>query len=291
MKLLKIPRNEIFNAYLLIGEDKTLLSESAIDFAKFLLSRDSNDSIWKNFAFDSKDEWVESVYKRVDILSHPDLYIISPEGAGDSIKVSSIRENVIDKTMLRPYESEYKIFIIEDADKMGIEAQNAILKTLEEPPEYTVIILLAKSDLSLLPTILSRVIVFSLDEMSIEKKLNEFLEKEWANSMLSLIMKENMSFNDILNFIDKVKKEKIEAADILSFIEIFLRDVICYKSTENTDYLYGKDIEDKIILFSKRKELIDLFKINDETKRAFRYIKENVNKEYIFENLFLTMRK
>ena len=60
---------------------------------------------------------------------------------------------------IRPYESRYKIYIINDAQKMTLQAQNALLKTIEEPPAYAIILLLADNPDSLLPTISSRCVI------------------------------------------------------------------------------------------------------------------------------------
>ena len=73
-----------------------------------------------------------------------------------------IRTQVNDDIMIRPYSSKYKIYIIADADMMSVEAQNALLKTIEEPPEYAVIMLLTENAETLLPTIRSRCVMMKM---------------------------------------------------------------------------------------------------------------------------------
>jgi len=85
--------------------------------------------------------------------NHPDIKILAPEGA--TFKVEDLDELPGD-ILLRPYEGEYKIYILEDAHTMNASVQNKLLKTLEEPPEYAIIMLLCRSTAPLLPTVLSR---------------------------------------------------------------------------------------------------------------------------------------
>ena len=96
---------------------------------------------------------------RTSNSNHPNLKLIKP--TGQSIKIKQIRE-IISDTARKPFESGYKIIIIDGAEKMTIEAQDAFLKTLEEPPENTVFLLLAENHNLLLPTIVSRCQVFRI---------------------------------------------------------------------------------------------------------------------------------
>ena len=81
--------------------------------------------------------------------------MVSHEKPG-TITIDEIRDQVINDIDIRPYYSPYKIYIIADADLMTPQAQNALLKTIEEPPEYAVILLLTNNIGGLLPTIQSR---------------------------------------------------------------------------------------------------------------------------------------
>ena len=88
--------------------------------------------------------------KQVLSGNHPDLIHVTHEKAG-SIGVDDIREQVNDTIMIRPYSSYYKIYIVDEAEKMTIQAQNALLKTIEEPPSYAVILLLTTNSDGFLP--------------------------------------------------------------------------------------------------------------------------------------------
>ena len=93
--------------------------------------------------------------------NQPDIIRIMHEKP-NTIGVGDIRTQVNDDIMIRPYSSKYKIYIIADADMMSVEAKNALLKTIEEPPEYAVIMLLTENAETLLPTIRSRCVMMKL---------------------------------------------------------------------------------------------------------------------------------
>ncbi len=92
--------------------------------------------------------------------NHPDIIMVNHEKSG-TISIHEIREQVIHDVAVKPYCSPHKIYIIPDAEMMTVQAQNALLKTIEEPPEYAVIILLTSNIDALLPTIQSSVYVLT----------------------------------------------------------------------------------------------------------------------------------
>ena len=110
--------------------------------------------------------------------NHPDIIRVVHEKPG-SISVDDIREQVNQTVAIKPYQGPYKIYIIPEADLMTIQAQNALLKTIEEPPEYVVILLLTENADLLLPTITSRCVMLKLRNIKdtlIKKYLMEKLE-------------------------------------------------------------------------------------------------------------------
>ncbi len=106
-----------------------------------------------------------------------DYYELGPDGK--SIKVSQIRElqNVIN---IKPTFSKKSVYIIDDADLMTIEAQNSLLKTLEEPPEYAVIILIVHNERSILSTVKSRCVNIKFSKLS-DKDIKKYLLKKDLN--------------------------------------------------------------------------------------------------------------
>ena len=114
---------------------------------------------------------------RMDSGNQPDVkWIIHEKPA--SIGVEDVRTQVNNDIQIKPYSSKYKIYIIDEAEKMTVQAQNALLKTIEEPPEYAVIMLLTSNADSLLPTIQSRCVRLDLkvvDDSLVKKYLMERL--------------------------------------------------------------------------------------------------------------------
>lgn len=93
--------------------------------------------------------------RHTDMGVHPDLFVLEPEKDAQGIKIAAVRE-LIAKNGFKPVRAACKVFIIDRADLMNEEAQNALLKTLEEPAGHALILLLACEPESLLPTVRSR---------------------------------------------------------------------------------------------------------------------------------------
>lgn len=96
---------------------------------------------------------------------HPDISVVSGGGGSRSFHVEDIRR-VIGGAYILPNEAERKVFLLEEAQNMSVQAQNALLKVLEEPPAYVVFILTCEAASQLLYTIQSRAAVFTLGEIS-----------------------------------------------------------------------------------------------------------------------------
>jgi DNA polymerase-3 subunit delta' len=115
---------------------------------------------------------------------HPDVHHIVPEGP--LIPVDVIREQVIPEASRSPFEAQMKVFIIEEAERMNPAAQNALLKTLEEPPADTVFILISDREEELLDTISSRCRVVRLEPVP-EQRIVELLTRQGVSDQAALI--------------------------------------------------------------------------------------------------------
>lgn len=115
---------------------------------------------------------------------HPDVHHIVPEGP--LIPVDVIREMVIPEAARSPFEGHHKVFVIEESDRMNEAAQNAILKTLEEPQPDTAFLLLSANEEEVLPTIHSRCRVVRLEPVS-ESRIVELLEEDGAEPDRALL--------------------------------------------------------------------------------------------------------
>lgn len=158
-----VQSKNVLHSYLFIGREGIGKKEIAKEFVKKILCINSKE-----------DECSCKSCTCFETNNHPDLQIINEES--EIIKIASIRE-FIKSVYEKPILSEKKIFIINDADKMTKEAQNSLLKTLEEPPEYIVIILIASNADMLLTTIKSRCTKIAFEKLT-TKEIKEILTEK-----------------------------------------------------------------------------------------------------------------
>ncbi|RMD47214.1 MAG: DNA polymerase III subunit delta' [Aquificota bacterium] len=173
---------------------------------------------------------IKNIYENKNLTPHPYLKIVKPENQKE-IKIDQIREVI---NFLRLKTDSGKVVIIDDAEKMNIESMNALLKTLEEPPENSMLILITESHTFLLPTIVSRTQKIRFKPLSnqeiYEILLSKGIDKEKAKKIallsdgslcnaLFIINHENIYkfTKDIFNLI--VKIDEIHPEGIITFIE------------------------------------------------------------------------
>ena len=210
--------------------------------------------------------------KQAESGNHPDIIRVTHEKP-NSISVDDIRTQVNNTVDIKPYQGPYKVYIIPQADMMTPQAQNAILKTIEEPPSYAVFLLLTENAETLLPTINSRCVMLKLRNIKdtlIKKYLMENLEipdykadmctafaqgnmgraimlansdhfneiREEAVQLLKHISE--MELNEIVAAVKNISVYKLEITDYLDIIMIWYRDVLLYKATKEIDKSYSK---------------------------------------------------
>lgn len=215
--------------------------------------------------------------------NNPDITIIDEEEK--SIKTETIKE-MVKGVYEKPIKSSKKVYIINDSQKMTKEAQNSLLKTLEEPPEYVVIILITENENLLLNTIKSRCTKIKFNSLSnnqIRQILNESnlsetvleLAEGSASKALTAQGKEEI-FNSIKETFSNL--EKINIIDLLNKKDVIFKDKESIEEILN--YL-------NIILFNKTKEntkYINCISIVEETKDR---LKKNSNYDMSIDNLLL----
>lgn len=222
----------------------------------------------------------------------PDFNIITPDGK--SIKIDQIR-NFLEKVYEKPIVSDRKVYIIDDADLMTKEAQNCLLKTLEEPPSFDTIILIVSNENKLLNTIKSRCITIPFSDLTYEdlnkyiknnnlsienkkivsrsngsiKKMIHILENEELYTKIDNIIDNlySSSLIDILNNTEIFTKNKDIINDILEYII-----VIFYEKLQNC-----KDYEQDV-------KYINIIKIVEDTKQK---ILQNGNIDMCIDGMFM----
>ncbi len=177
-------------------------------------------------------EFARQILKVENLNSSPDFKLISKSEEKKDIIVEQIRKEIIDDVYVAPASSSKKVYIIDDAEKLNIAAQNTLLKTLEEPPKYVVIILVATSVSSFLTTILSRVTQISFQNID---------EAQFKSYLLN-----NLGYNlgeNIIDFLDgsigkAVELESNERLEKLNELDEIFK------------YLLEKDVINSLIKFS-----------------------------------------
>ena len=253
MKQYTITTKRIHNAYLLLGQEEEELERMAKDFAVSLLSEEGR---FLEKGFSSPEAYKENIALRVNKGEHPDCISVDFEeksggGKKSSISIDQIRRDVKATVDISPKEGEYKVYLIWHSDTMTIEAQNAILKTLEEAPEHVVILLLAKNCTRLLPTVLSRVVRVFAGEMNIEKRWKSLLENP-VLSQLPLFLSgiSHKKQPELQSLAEELGT--VEAEDLYCFLDIILWDVLCCKCCPDPALLYGKGITVQVMEMSAR---------------------------------------
>ncbi len=255
--------------------------------------------------------------------NHPDIKYIAHDKPS-TVGVEDIRRQVNDDVVIKPYIGPYKIYIIEEAEKMTPAAQNALLKTLEEPPEYVVIILLATSEEEMLQTIRSRCVCLSMKPVP-DDELRRFLINEYRvpdykadicvafargnlgqakalsqnedfdkikNQAVSLLKNiTNMDGEDVNEAIHEVSKFRVNVDDFLDIIYIWYRDVLMFKSVNDINGLIFKPEFTDIKEMAKNLTYQEIEQIVEAVDTARARLKANVPFELTLRLLLLTIRE
>ncbi|MDD3401991.1 MAG: DNA polymerase III subunit delta' [Hespellia sp.] len=255
--------------------------------------------------------------------NQPDIIYVTHEKPG-SIGVDDVREQINNDIVVKPYSSKYKVYIVPQADLMTEQAQNALLKTIEEPPAYAVILLLTENADTMLSTITSRCVMLKLKNIKdalIKKYLMEQMQipdyqaevcaafaqgnmgraimlatsehfneiKEEAIQLLKYI--NEMEIHEIVAAIKKINEYKLEVSDYFDIISIWYRDVLIYKATRNVDRVVFSDQLKFIKEQAKRSSYEGIETILDALEAAKARLKANVNFDLVMELLLLTIKE
>lgn len=254
-----IELNRISHSYLFIGTEGIGKKLISYEFAKMILGS--------------------------ELQNNPDFTLIEPDG--NNIKIEQIRE-LQKKILEAPIKSNNKVYILNNADTMTKEAQNCLLKTLEEPPEFVVIILIGSVESNFLSTIKSRCNILKFQDIS-KEQIKAYLKEKYNMNNITENMIETFQgsigraeklkdkeelYNSIYDIINEIKNKDI--------IEIMKKADIIYKSSDDRfeilEYM-------NIICFNKSKEdirYINCIKIIEETKKR---LKANSNYNMCIDNM------
>ncbi len=255
--------------------------------------------------------------------NHPDIISVTHEKPS-SIGIDEIRAQLINDVGIKPYESPYKIYIVNDADKLTLQAQNALLKTIEEPPSYAVILLLADNPDALLPTITSRCVLLSLKPVG-DRLVKDYLMERMhipdyqaevqaafaqgnigkarktadsaefaeltSNALRILKHARNMAVYELVDAIREMSGEKDRIYDYLDLFLMWFRDVLLFKATKEVDNLVFREEINYIRERAATSSYEGMEKIIEAIHTADSRLHANVNFDLVMELLFLTIKE
>ena len=196
--------------------------------------------------------------RQAENRNQPDIIYVTHEKP-NTLSVKDIRTQLNGDIVLKPYSSRYKVYLVDEAEKMNVQAQNALLKTIEEPPAYAVILLLTTNADEFLPTILSRCVRLDLKAVSDEKIRAYLVEEEhipatqadvcvafaqgnvgkaislahsedfneMKRSVLHLVKRvDDMELHEMMQEIKKAADYKVEIEDYLDLMMVWYRDAL-----------------------------------------------------------------
>ncbi len=255
--------------------------------------------------------------------NQPDIIRVMHEKP-NTIGVEDIRTQINSDVAIKPYSSPRKIYIINEGEKMTVQAQNALLKTLEEPPEYAVILILTTNADLLLPTIRSRCVLLNMkpvrDEL-VKKYLMEELQipdykanictafargnvgrakqlavseefdqvKEEAVMLLKYI--KEMELSEIVAAIKKITEHQFDVTDYLDILSIWYRDVLMFKATNDANYLIFREEIPYIRKVADKTSYEGIETILEALEKAKSRLNANVNFDLTMELLLLTIQE
>ena len=273
--------NKILHSYLFVGIDGIGKKLFAQEFAKMILCNSQN----KEECNDCKSciEYMAG--------NHPDFMEIDSED-GKNIKIEQIRY-LQEKIAEKPVTSNKKVYLINDCELMTKEAANCLLKTLEEPPVYAVIILITSNESKLLPTIKSRCTKINFLPISNEK-MQDYIKNEKIEDLPQFVIKQSGgsigNFLKIQKNIEEYKQieELVDCLNKESIASIWNKAEILYKEKDTIiDYLDYINI----ICLEKYRAKSNLGFLNCITiiEQAKKRIIENANFDMTIDNLLLKM--
>ena len=273
-----INTNKTSHSYLFIGTEGIGKMLFAKEFAKMILCTNEN-----KYCNNCKS-CIE-----FDTNNNPDFKIIEPYG--NSIKIEQIRE-FQSKVVEKPIISNRKVYIINDSDKMTSEAQNCLLKTLEEPPEYVTIILIGSNENAFLSTIKSRCMILHFDKIP-NSVIEKYLEDNYQLKINSKIMIDAFQGSIGKAILLKEKQEEYERIEKVIYsvetsdkIDILNMSEMIYKANEEKfdilDYINIVLID----LAKKSNKYSSCIKIVEDTKKR---LKSNANYDMCIDNLLFKL--
>ena len=259
--------------------------------------------------------------RQMESGNQPDVIWVTREKA--SLGVDEIREQLCNTMDIKPFSSPYKIYLVPEAEKMTEAAQNALLKTIEEPPEYGVVILMTSNISALLPTIQSRCLTMEFRPLStavVESfvkehcqvpdyqarasaafaqgnlgkamryaKSEDFIERK--DHIISLLRHvEQMDLSEMLAVIKDLGTRKDEVRDYIDLMVLWYRDVLLFKATKDINQLLFQNEASYISREASHRSYEKIEEILQAFEKAKVRLRANVNFDITMELMLLTLK-
>ena len=259
--------------------------------------------------------------RQMESGNQPDVIWVTREKA--SLGVDEIREQLCNTMDIKPFSSPYKIYLVPEAEKMPEAAQNALLKTIEEPPEYGIVILMTSNISALLPTIQSRCLTMEFRPLStavVESyvkehcqvpdyqarasaafaqgnlgkamryaKSEDFIERK--DHIISLLRHvEQMDLSEMLAVIKDLGTRKDEVRDYIDLMVLWYRDVLLFKATKDINQLLFQDEASYISREASHRSYEKIEEILQAFEKAKVRLRANVNFDITMELMLLTLK-
>jgi DNA polymerase III gamma/tau subunit len=237
------------HAFLIIGRNEEAVSEKLKELQKSFLPQLAGDN-------------------------HPDLLVLTPE---NSLGIEKVRE--LEKFLtLKPYSSNYRVVSIKNAQKLTVAAQQALLKTLEEPPKSAKIILTCNNEENLLPTLVSR-----CQKIFLKRPVRIEISKEEQENLIEEL--ENLLFGPEVHKFILARQIAQNAADWLEKEIILWRDLLLL-TTDNSSNLTFETTSSLKIIAQKlsEEEIVKILRLLESSQKK---LEANVNPRFTLEVLFL----
>lgn len=255
--------------------------------------------------------------------NQPDIIYVAHDKP-NVISVDDIRHQLNNDIVIKPYSSKYKIYIVDEAEKMNVQAQNALLKTIEEPPTYGIILLLTTNADSFLPTILSRCITLNLKSVHEDLIKSHLMKKyqvpdyqadvcaafaqgnvgkaiqlassdgfnELKSATISLVKKiEDIDLYELNQQIKEISEYKSRIDEYFDLLTLWFRDVLYMKATNDVSNLIFKDEVYDIKKQAAKRDYSGIENILKALEQARVRLNANVNFELVIELLLLTIKE
>ena len=257
------------HAYLFLGDDIESLNEMSYELILQLVSAQDHDLS------------LEILSARIADELFTDIFIVKKEKS--SIGIDSIR-SIFQFIRMRPVENRYRFVIIQHCDSLTTEAQNALLKTLEEPNPSIVVILLAQTTDTLLQTVLSRVQTIRL---TLPSHIDETLDPQEIES-LSNILQEIVLFGSIpaiFQFSQSITKNNKDRNATIHYLEFFYR-LLNSRLTQSANKTFLKELPDYMLIrmMNGITRTIAQVKQNASLQLAVEAMLINIQEDYHAEN-------